>query len=308
MTGAGSGSLVLDIEDSFGTAPSTPDPFRLGRNPTVDEIPVENALQRLSQDGAVESVESIAGRFESALNASAAVSETTLPKIHDLVFNDGGTGFTTGLANTARVYAGVNYATGEAEFEGIGAFPTEFALNYSEGDNTVRLDMTLLVAGGANYNTSFTPSNVTGPALGSTVPFHGFDLSIDGTSVSRLSTATLSIGNIAQPVNGPGRTALDATIQKPETSLSMAATFGDNSPGRLQAALGGTSATSVQDSVDSRPATITLDTASGTIATYNLPAITPASLSWAEVISDANTSEEIDYNVDGGSTGGVTVA
>ena len=296
MTGAGSGDLVIDIEDSFTTAPSTPDPHRLGRNPTVDSSQLLNNTEELSQDGEIENQETQPQRFRGELTLSSYVSGSTYPTIMDFVFDGAGV-FSGPKPTSARIYEGVDYATGVAQKEWVGCIPQSYKLLW-DGD---RLRQTLSVlAADVNYDTSITPSDVTGPALDSTVPRHGMSLDIDSTTVSRLQSAELSIENIAQLIYGPPRIAIDTSMQKPTTSLSMAAILGDNTPSRIEAALGGTGATTPQDDVQPRSATITLDSASSTVATWTLPQITPDTYSWSDVVGEANAMEEIDYPVTGG--------
>ena len=299
MTGAGSGDVVIDIEDSFLTAPSTPDPHRLGRNPTVDQSQIENNPTELSQDGEIESVESLTGRFNGRLTVSSYVSATTQGYLFDYLFNANGE-FVRGVRPpTARVYEGVNYYDGTVEKEWVGCIPLSYGLSW-DGD---QLRQTVeLGAAGVKRNTSLSFSSPTGPALGSTVPFHGFDLSVDGTSVQDLQQAELSIDNIAQFQTGTQRTPTDVSMAKPTTSLSAEAIL--QGPGRLEAALGGSAATEVQDYVATRPATIDLEAQSGPVATLNLAGVTPATYDWADVIGESDTTDPVDYQV----TGGVSIA
>lgn len=298
MTGAGSASLAFTKEDSFLSEPGTPTYYSPGRNPSVEEASLANQLQRMREAGQVEAAESLAGNLEGALTVSWAVSADTHSHVRDIVFNDAGGGFTSGVMNTSRWYLGIDYIGGTTERVAKGCAPLEYSLSYEDGRNTIRESVTFGYAD-EDSNASVTPSSVTGPTDGSDVPFHGYTLTVDGASVSKLQSATLTISNISRLQTGPSRTALDAVLAAPETSLEAAAIYEGASA--LELAYGSTGATSPQDSVGSVAGELALDVDGTSVATYTLPKLQPDQYNWSDLINaDTDLTDPVSYHVNGG--------
>jgi len=65
VSGAGAASAIFAREQSFlgslvdEDSDSTPDYYKFGRNPTFDELDLDRQLERLSEDGVVESVSAL---------------------------------------------------------------------------------------------------------------------------------------------------------------------------------------------------------------------------------------------------------
>jgi hypothetical protein len=300
MTGAGSATAAFVKEDSFQTEPADPTYYLPGRNLTIEDIELQNLLERLRDPDAVEAIESIAGRIEGAFAANWAVSADTHEHVRDIVFNDAGTGFTSGAAATSAWYLGVDYLSGTAQRALSGVVPTEYSLSYDGDANTITASLTALYADETKA-TSITPTSITGPTNDSTVPFHGWSLDVDGATVQKLQSATLSVSNIARYITGPERTPLDAVIAAPESSLSFNAVF--DGPDHIDLAYGGggTSVSSTQDTVEAVPGTLTLSQGGSPVATYSLPQIKPDSYNWSDLVNgDNDLTEDVQAHVNGG--------
>jgi hypothetical protein len=305
MTGSGSATLAFAKEASFlgslvdSDGDGTPEHYSPGRSPTVQQASLSNQLQRMREAGLVEAANSIAGNMEGALSVSWTPSSDTHSHVRDIIFNDNGGGFTSGVMNTSRWYLAVDFIGGTTERVCRGVTPLEYSLSYEDGQNTVRESVTFAYAD-EKTNTSTTPSSVTGPTDGSEVPFHGFTFSVDGTVVSKLQSATLTISNISRLQTGPSRTALDAVLAAPETTLDDVAAIYEG-PSTLELAYGGSGATSVQSTMSNVAGEIALDIDGTSVATYTLPKLKPNSYDWSDLVNaDTDLTEPTSYHVNGG--------
>jgi len=302
VTGGGAASLAFGKEQSFtGALSGPPDYWAFGRNPTLTDLSLENQLQRLDEADAVESVESVKTNFEGAVAVEAVVSADVHGDVHDLVFNDGGTAFTSGRPTTGRIYAGIDYLDGTAERELIGCIPVDYSVTYEQGAMTT-YSLTMLYADEAEA-TSITPTSVTQASDGSSVPFHGTDLTIDSASVTKLQSTTLSISNIARFQRGGETAPVDAVIAAPETTLDMSAIFSGPEK-RLDLAYGGGSVSEPQDQLSSVTGSLSLTSKGGTsVATYGLPKLKPDTYQWADLIdAETDLTEPTTFHVNGGVT------
>ena len=298
MTGAGSATVAFGKESSFqGSLSGAPDYYLPGRNITVEEIEASNALERLSLPDQAESVESIAGNFETGLSVSWAMSSDRVSDVQDIIFNSSGTSFTNGQAATSAWFLGLDHLSGTSERALDGVFPTEYTLEYSEDSNTLTESLTL-VAADESENTSTTPSGINSAGAGTTVPFHGAQLDIDGTTITALSSFTLTISNIAQPITGASRHPLDAVIAGPETTLDFDATMKDG-PQTLDYAYGSSGSSTTQDSVGGVSGTITASVGGTTATTFDLSEVTPDTNSWSDLVAQANAGEPVSAHVNG---------
>lgn len=306
MTGAGSGELAFAKETTFtGSldtgADSTVDYWHFGRNPTLTELDLQRQLQRMRDAGAVEAVNSLAGNVEGAIGVEAVISNDVQADVHDIVFNDGsGSSFSTGAANSARVFVGLDYIGGTVERELKGCIPLSYRVSYQQGQpTTFRLRMAYA---DEVQNTSITPSSINKATDGSEVPHHGTTLTIDGTNTAKLQSAQLQIQNIARFHRGASEIAADAVIAAPQTSLSFNAIFDTTDYVDLAYGGGGSSVSALQSSVGSVSGSLAVATASGTtVATYSLSEIKPDTYSWADIIAaEPDANESVDAHVNGG--------
>jgi len=300
MTGAGSGSLAFGKEDTFmGSLTGGPDYWQFGRDEDITELSLDNQIERLREAEAVESVESVRQNFEGAVGISAVVSSDTFGDVEDLVFNDGGAGFVPGRPQSAKIYAGVDYLDGTTERALEGCIPTDFALSYEQG-GLVRFSVSFIYAT-ETPGTSITPASVTAVSSGTSAAFHDFSLDVDGATVTKLQSAELSISNISRFQYGAtGPTPVDAVIAAPETELTTEAIY--TGPSRLELALGSSDATAPEDRITPTTASLDLNVDGTAVSSYDLGDVKPATQSWADVIGEADTTESITFNADGGVT------
>lgn len=305
MTGAGSSDYVFAHEGSFKGSPtdtdtdSTPNYWEPGRDPEVGDLTLDRALERLRAPLEPEAVESIAQNIEGATEITAVVSSDVQDEVEQLVFNDGGAGFVPGRPNSARFYTEVDYLDGTAARELVGVIPLSYSLDWEQG-GMVQYTLTLGYATEhTDVDISVTPSDVTRVADGTSVPFHGCTLQIDGAAVSKLQDFSLSIEGISRFQWGADPEAADAVIAAPETTLDVSAIISGRD--KYELALGGTGATSTQDSMSSVAATIDVSVSGTTVSTYNLPKVKPNDYSWDNLIDAENdTQESYSLHVNGG--------
>jgi hypothetical protein len=297
MSGAGSATLAFDEESSFLGSPSDSSGFiSFGRNPTVQDLSIDNQLTRLREAGKIQSVESLKGNFEGAFGVEAVINAETFSQVESLIFNDGGTGLKTGRPQSAVVRVGVEYldsagtATDVRELSGV--IPTDFSVDYSQGE-PLTYSATFLYA---DESDSSEPASVTRPAGGADAAFHSFGLDIDGATVSKLQSASLSLSNLSRFHYGADPTPVDATLAAPEVTLDAEAIY--EGPDRLDLAYGG--ASSPQDRVGGVSATVDISVNGTAVSTYTLPTVTPDSYSWESLLdADSDTADSTTFNVDG---------
>lgn len=302
MPGAGSGELIIGHEQDFmgslvdADSDGTPELWGAGRNDTITELDLQNQLENLSQGDTVWDVESVKTNFEGAIGIEAEISaDVHSDGVEPIVFNDAGTGITPGVASSARIFTGVQYPTGNAQRELLGCIPLTYEISYEQG-SMVTYSLTMAYADEEPGGT-VDLSTATRASDGSTVPFHGFQLDIDGTTLEDEQSVTLSISDIARLEYGSSPTANWGLIANPSATLDVTANFTE--PSRLELARG-SSTGAAADTLDSVPATMTLTSMGGvTVSTYNLEKLKPDSYSWSEVLSGETTTDSTTFNVTG---------
>lgn len=306
MTGAGSAQVAFVKESSFNTLPGAPTYYLPGRNPVVNDLSLDNVLERLREPGTEEAVDSLAGLLDGAVSISYSMSNDVHGDVRDIVFNDSGTGFTSGHATTSSWYLGVEYldtttTTATAERHLKACIPLEYSITYEQGTNTISESLTMGYAD-EELNTSLTPGSITKPSDGNDAPFHGASLTVDSNTVNRLQSATLSFSNISRYITGPSRTPVDAVLAAPTTTLDAAAVYNTNN--YLELAYGSSGATTIEDSINSVSGSLVFKTAGGTtIATYTLSELKPDSYQWSDLVdAETDLTDPVSYHVNGGIT------
>jgi len=299
MTGAGSAvGPIFGHEDSFmgslvdSDSDGTPDLFAFGRNTTLTELDLQNQLEDLSEGDAVWDVGSVKQNFEGAVGIEATVASDVHNEVEKIPFNDGGTAIKQGLASSARIFVGVTSPSGTAERTLYGCIPTEYSITYEQG-GMVTYSLTMLYA---DEEPGSSPDLTTATRVtdDSSVPFHGFSVSIDGTTVTDEQSVTLTISDIARFQRGSSPTPNRAVIASPSATLDVEAIF--TGPSRLDIARGASTG-KLPDTVDSVSGSITLDANGTTVSTYNLSGLSPDTYSWNEVLSDEDTTDQIQFNI-----------
>lgn len=300
MTSAGSGTFVAAGEQDFmgslvtGGDGGGADLFQLGRNPSITELSLSNQLQEMRQGDEAWAVEDVKQNFEGAISVEAAVSEDVHTKIEDnLVLNAADT-IEPGLSTSGRIFAGVDYLTGTATEEYLGCIPLEYSINYEQGSN-VTYSLSMAYAD-QKPDPSTDLTTATEVSAGTTVAYHGFDLSIDGTTVEDLQSATLSLSDLARFHRGGSPTPNRGVTAAPSAELTANALFTE--PTRLELARGD-AAGPPPDRLDSVAGTITLSGPAGTLRTYNLQNLKPDTHNWNEIVSAEDANDETTFSVTG---------
>jgi len=301
MTGAGAATVAFVKADGFRSIPSTPTYYLPGRNPTIDELTLDNVLDRLREPQTAEAVDSLASRLDGTFAVSHVMSNDTHGDVRDIVFSDGGGGFVDTRTALSRWFVGTDYLTsgGTATVERVleGCIPLEYSIDYNEGE-PIRESLTMGYATESKA-TTITPSSIVGPTDGNDVPFHGAELTVDAGTVTKLQSATLSIAGISRFQRGAARAPVDATLAAPTTTLDATAIYTDDD--RLERVYGGAGASEPQDTLTNVAGELTFSAAGSTVATYTLPKLKPAAYDWQDVIAaDADLTDPITYHVNGG--------
>jgi hypothetical protein len=295
MTSAGSAQVAYAPETKYlgalkdSDGDGTPEYFQPFKDITVGEASLDNALSRIRDPDSAEPVGSIAQNFSGALNVSGTLADQNWL---DLVFNDGGTGFTTGRMPSSSWFLGVDYLDGTCERVAKGAVVTQADINYQQGSN-VTVDLQLIY-GDESKNTSLTPSNIQTPTSSDVYAGHGAELSVSGTGQTKLQSATLSLPTGARFHRGADRHPVDAVIGEVNPELTADATF--TGPDTLEVAYGGTTPASMLSSVDG---SLSFTNGAGTTLTFNLTGMKPNNYNWADLVSaDTDLGEPTTYFID----------
>lgn len=302
MTGGGASSVAFVKEDEFDSVPADPTYYLPGRNPVINDLSLQNTLQRLREPDTAEAVDSLANRLEGAFGITYVMSNDVHGDIRDIVFNDDGDGFETGHAPTSSWYLGVEYldsisTTATAERHLKACIPLEYSIAYNEGE-PIRETLTMGYAD-EEKNTTLTPDTITGPDDGGDVPFHGADLQVDGATVAKLQTATLQFANLYRFHRGASRTPVDAVLAAPEATLEASAIYGQDD--YLELAYGASGDSSPQDQLSSVSGSLAFDVDGSTVATYTLPKLKPDTYQWSDLIAaETDLTDPVTYHVNGG--------
>ncbi|MFC6973653.1 phage tail tube protein [Halomicroarcula sp. GCM10025709] len=253
-----------------------------------------------------EAVDSLAQNLEGSFGLSWTMSNDTHGNIRDIVFNDGGNGFTSGRAALSRWYVGTEYLPTPSDPPSVrervlkGCIPLEYSQTYTQGGE-IRESLTMGYAD-EERNTSITPTGVSRATNGNDVPFHGCQLDADGAQVSLLQSATLSISNMYRFYRDETPTPADATLAAPTTTLELEAIYDEQQDTQLGIAYGSTSSpTSTQDRLEAIPLTLSYDVQGNTVAEYSLPSCKPQSTSWNSLIDgENNLTQSQTFHVNGG--------
>ncbi|WP_254766504.1 phage tail tube protein [Salinilacihabitans rarus] len=303
MTSAGTTSVAWTREDSFLTAPSTPTYVYPGRNVSVEDVSLQNALQRSRLPDDNEAVEAIAQTLEGALSVQYdLVHPWALTDVFGQDGVDDGTGVLewamgAGQMATSRWYLGVDIAGSVAERELQGAATTQFQIQVSQGQ-PVRVTQTLVYADEA-LNTALTPGSIVGGDESPYV-FHGGDLQVDATTQKKMQQGTLEIANGAGLDRGWDRTAVDAQLGDAEYTLNASKIATAETPTNVALAYGSTGATAPQDSIDAVTGSLDLTRGDGDSITFPLTGVRPNSYGWDNIppSGDERVQEAIEMYVD----------
>lgn len=295
MTGAGSATVAYALEQDYAGSlvdsdtDGNPEYYQPGKNITVGDASLENALQRVRDPDSAESVGSLAQNFEGALSVEFDLAGSNW---HDLVFNDGGTGFTSGVMPSSTWFLGVDYMGGTSERALSGAVVTDAAVSYEQGA-PIGISLTLIY-GNEEKDVAITPSNIQRPTESDVYMFHGAELTVDAAVQAKLQSAELSIPTGARFHRGADRHPLAAVIGAVEPELTTTAIY--EGPEQADLAYGGSTPASMLSSVNG---SLALTNGTGSTITYNLTGMKPNSYNWASLVDAENDlTEPVTYYVD----------
>jgi len=290
MTGGGTATVAHTTEPSLLEAPADPTFYQPGEDITIGELSLQNELERVRDPDSPEPIESVAQNFEGALNLSWTLTDY---QWHQLVFNDGGTSFTSGRPVFSRWWIGVDYLDGTAERVVKGAIVTQVQIQYQQGGK-IEISLNLIYAD-EELNTAITPTDIQKST--DTKVWH--DLTLDVTDVEQVScdklqSATLQIDIGARFHRGGSRKPCDAVIGTVDSSLTTDAIFTTASVDRLGLAYDGSAAaTSPGESISETDATLTVGSED-----YNLGGMKPDTVGWNSVVDpESDTADNTEYHV-----------
>jgi len=269
MTGAGSAQVAWTPETSYlGGPESTPTYYSFGRNVTADDVQIANNLTLIREPSDPQAKRSLAQNFDGSWAVGFVLKNNNY---HDLIFNDdsGGSGTNDSIVNgtwpSAEIYMYTDHIGGELERVLEGAAVRSCDIEYQQGQ-PVRVTLRGLY-GDESSNTSLTAGTREDP--GTSVAHHGADLSITGTSVTKLQSATLSIGPLVREIRGTSRHPVAVVNGAVEPTLDFEAVLDDGA--NLERAYGSAGATGVQDDTDQFASTFSFTDATGsTVAEYSM--------------------------------------
>jgi len=293
MPGAGSSTVAWAAEESYlggtGTDPTYREP---GTNVEVQTAELSRNLLEIVAPGDVETQTFLAQNLEGQLSVSFILKND---EFHRLVFNDGFTGFTSGLANSAEWYLGVDYVGGTTERQIQGWAPATAEIAYNGATEAVRVTLTGPY-GDEQKNTSITPGTISD--AGDEVPGHGAEFSINNTTVSKAQSATLSFESISRLQRGTSQKPIEAVAGNVTSSIDIQDIY--DGPAQYELALGGPGASSIQTDVDEVTGSLTFSDGTDDVATYDLARVAPDTYGWQDLVNnDADLNESITYNAAG---------
>jgi len=294
MTGAGSGSIAWAPETSYLGGTAADPTYRVpGTNVQTNTAELSRNLLAILAPGDVEAQEFLAQNLGGQLDISFILKNDDY---HRLVFTDNYTAWTSGLANSAEWYLGVDTATGTTERQVKGWAPATATAEYTGSTETVRVTLTGAY-GDEEFNTELTPGTVQDP--GDEVPGFGTTLSIAGSDVGqRLQSATISMENIARLQTGASQKPIEAVQGNVQTSVDMSAIY--RGPELYERALGSAGATEVEEDVENVTGTIDFSANGSTVADYTLDTVAPESYDWQDLINnEADLNESINFRAAG---------
>ncbi|WP_136690078.1 phage tail tube protein [Halorhabdus amylolytica] len=293
------------VDDYTGT-PTDSDYKIPGIGTTVEELAIDNALQRIRVPNAAQAAETVAGNFEGAFNVNFTLGN---PWWLNHVFGGppeaGGESdapytytwdFETDRVQSSRWYIGANFYNNTVERVLKGVVFGGLQVQCQVGE-TVQVDLTGFY-GDEERNSSITPGS-TPDEQANPLVFHGATLEVPSSSeLKKLQDFTVDIQTGARPVQGMQRKPHDAVMGAVETELSvnevltetdqLALAYGNsNAPvnGRMDGAADGTVR------FDGPPS-------GNTAIEFQMTGVKPNDYSWNNVgNAEENLSEAITYYV-----------
>ena len=212
--------IGITSEPSYGEAPGTVAPNTLGTNLTVDSVSIDNSGERMRVPAQADPDQTIYQNFEGNFSISGTMTTGDTGWLQYLFATSASPyAFQTGTAKSARLYLGADPGAGTVERELMGAIIQEATLSVSVDEN-VTFEISGMY-GDEQKNTALTQATAIQPS-GDPLIFHGGSLSIGGTSLVGVQSATFSLNNQARFLRQVGsRHPYDARMGGHETQLEL---------------------------------------------------------------------------------------
>lgn len=309
MTGSRTIAYQHEPNGDYLGSPSGSDYIIPGKNPTLDDLELSNALQRMRYPDDPQAYESVAMRFEGAIGVSWTLTEPWFLNSH---FGDppsaGGESsapytytwsYTDHLVQSSRWYVGLNHSSGAVERELRGVVFPQVELSISEGEE-VRVSATGFY-GDETLNSSLSSGSLVGKSAAPMV-FHGGSISLPAsTEIVKPQSATLSLNSGARAQREFARKPIAAVIGAAETSLTLT----DIVTGTdiLETAYGGSSSPSSGDVSGYADGTLEFTTAGSSSLTVDMTGVTPNTYNWSQVLNrEEDATENTECHVNGVTT------
>lgn len=298
MTGAGTAEVALAREASYaGSLVDTPTWWSPGSNLTVTG-PTFNREQRADRaPGDPRPQSHRPGNASGQLTLEFALAGTE-HYWEDAVFHSGGADPTAGTslppqggrAPSWHVYISSTLLDGtDVPRVGIGAVVTDCTITWTQGED-VTVELTIQYADEPDNPTAPASGDIVSPSPEDAYNFDGASINVGTTYQSELSTATLSLSNLARLRRGQSQIATNAVVGAIQPSFSTDATFTETD--QLERALSGRSSAELINEVD---ASLQFDNAGGDTRTYTVVDARPDSADWSDLVGENDLSEAVDY-------------
>jgi len=300
MSGAGAVDVAFGKTDSFlGALTGAPDYFEPFKNPTIQDLTLDRALERQRMPGQVWADQSVAGNMEGAFAIQGTLDDSRIDDIHDIVFNASSPyTITTGLAAASRWFITAEYIDGGStsidERVLKGCVPIDYTVEYTQG-GSIRITIAFIYAD-EESNTAKTPTGVA-DANGTSGRWHGFDFDFDGVVQAKEASATLSLTNLSQFQRGSQKLPVDAVNGPAEATMEITSIFSETT--QQEYAYGESTQTTTSVTMDDATGTMTLSAAGTTVATYTLAKCKVGDYAWTDILSGEGLREQVSFNVDG---------
>lgn len=295
------------VGDLTGT-PTMTDYLALGANPTVEDVSLQNSLQRNRYPDDPQAVSAIEQTFEGAVSVSwdlteswwlnhhfgtepTAGGETAAPYTYTWTYTDY-------LVQSARLFVGLQTgasAYAERVLKGV-VFP-QLDVSLTEG-GPVRISATGWYAD-EESNTALTPGAIVGKDA-TPMQFHGGSISIPATNtIAKPREATLSLDAGTRPQRDMTRKPVDAVVGPVETTLTLQDVVTNTD--QLTLAYGNSTApaTPVGGVSGAADGELYFSAGANQELTFDMTGVTPNTYNWANVADwDADTLEDTEFFVD----------
>lgn len=301
MTGSRSVAYLHEPDGNYMGSPNDTTYKVPGKDITIEDISLENAIQRMRLPDDPQTYDAIAQTFEGAISMSwtettpwwlnhvfggPPASSGTGPYTYTWTFPGAGSAW---YIQSSRWFVGINHANGVAERELKGAVFGQLQSSISIGE-TVRTSVTGFY-GDEQKNTALTPGSYQGKNATPMV-FHGGELEIpNATTITRPQEATLEITTGARPEREWARKPVGAVLGAVETTLDLQKVITGTS--QIDLAYGTTTAPTTGDVGGAADGTLRFTTGGTPQLEYQMTRVTPDTYNWQNAANiDADFLED----------------